>query len=251
MALTVKGFGSFLLQDPVNNEVYALRPNAFTITEEIETEEILAYPNSGVGTLTPITTITTSTTYTLNIESGWFSDQTYSLLFNQRESTETNVPVLRQTVELIPAAPGPYTVTITGLTLDQTTVRATLIDNTLGDTYMTRVADTPGPAATGEFSVAVDTVEFNSADAGKTVMITYEETEASIPIIGGPATIAPIGTIQFFGKAQTSSSTVIKNIWCKEIIKTEGFEFGTDVDNLTFSFGLNTPSDWNLPFMLY
>jgi hypothetical protein len=171
-------------------------------------------------------------------------------IFNQRISTG-NITVMRQQVSTIPAS-SPYEISIAGLTLNQTNVRCTLIDNSTGDTYMTRVADTPGAGATGQFHVVAGKVVFHSSDAGKSVLITYDKAETGLTYIGGPAAVATAGTLQFFGKmAFSDAPTDIWSIWCKEVVKNDGFEFGSDTDNTTFSYSLNTPSDWNLPFLIY
>jgi hypothetical protein len=248
MALTISGFGSFLFRDATNNEITAMRPNAFTLSREVTSEDILYYPNSGVNTLQTLTTVTTETTWTLSVESGWFSDQMLPFLFDQRFESATSRTVLKSQVSTIPTTP--FQVTISGLTADQTNVRCTLIDNVNGDTYMTRVATATGAGATGEFDVASDTITFDTSDAGKSVLITYEVAE-SVAGIGGAATIAPLGTIEFAGKVKASNSTTTYGIWLKEVTLSEGLEFGSDVDNLTYQFTAATPTDWQLPFFLY
>lgn len=252
MAITIEGFGSFLHRDVTNNEIYAVRPNAFTITEEQDTEPIQYYPSGGVSSLQTLATKDNGSAWSLSIESGWFSDQTFPFLFNQRPSTG-NITVLRQQVSPIPAAGATQQVSVTGLTADQTNVRCTLIDNTSGDTYMTRVATATGAAATGEFDVEAGAINFDSSesDAGKSVLITWEAAETGLTYIGGPAPISKMGTIEFFGKAKASNSTSIWSIWCKEVEKNEGVEFGSAVDNIVTAYSMNTPSDWNLPFLLY
>lgn len=249
MAVTLSGFGQFFFRDSTNEEIQPFRPNAFTLSKEVESEDILYYPNSGINTLQTLTTITTSTTWNLSVESGWLSDQTLPFIFDQRLTAAASTGIVKSQVSTIPAT-SPYTVTITGLTLDQTDVRCTLISNTLGDTYMTRVANTPGAAASGQFDVSVDTVTFDSTDAGKTVLITYDDSE-SVETIGGEATAAPIGTIEFVGKLKSSVSTFTWGIWLKEIKLAEGLEFGSANDNTTFNFVASTPSDWNNPFKLF
>ena len=252
MARTLEGFGGFVLRDPTNDEAYAIRPNAFTITQEITSENILAYPTAGVNTLQTLTTVTTETTYTLSIDSGWLAEESLPFLFNQRPSTG-DITVLRQEVVTVPAAGATQEVTVTGLTADQD-IQATIISNSDGDTYMTQVDTATGAAATGEFDVSADTISFASveSDAGKSVLITYTAAETGLTYIGGPATIATQGTIEFFGKVAFSDApSDIWSLWCKEVVKNDGFEFGSDTDNSTFAYSLNTPADWNLPFLLY
>jgi len=250
MALTVTGFGAFYLRDKTNDELTPLRPNVFSIAQEITTETILAYPDSGVNTLQTLETITTETTYTLNVETGSFQDATFPLIFNQRASTQSNVVTLVQKVVTVPSG-SPYTVTESGLTVDQDVTAVLLSTSSPGDVYLDQSpsVDTPDP---GEFEVTANTLTFNAAQAGASVSIAYEKTESSLSIIGGPAPLDPfIDGLEFFGKAKVKASTSVWNFWTRNLSKSEGIEFGTDVDNLPLSFSMGTYSGWNTPFMLW
>jgi hypothetical protein len=248
MAITVSGFGSFVFRDTTNDEVTAMRPNAFTLSRDVTSEDILFYPNSGVNTLQTLTTITTETSWTLSVESGWFSDQMIPFLFDQRAEAATTRTLLKSQVSTIPATP--HEVTITGLTADQDTVHCTLIDNSNGDTYMTRVATATGAGATGEFDVSADTITFDASDEGKSVLITYEIAE-SVAGYGGAATASPLGTIEFAGKFKASNSATTYGIWLPSITLAAGLEFGSGVDNLTYEFSVGTPANYNSPFYIY
>jgi hypothetical protein len=252
MALTIQGFGAFYLRDVANGELTPLRPNAFTISQDITTETILAYPDSGTNTLQTLETVTTETTYTLNVETGSFQDMTFPLLFNQKASTESNVVTLKQAVVNVPAV-STFTVTVTGLTEDQV-VQATLLrTSSPGDLYLTQIdAADVGTIAAGEFAVTANTLTFHSSAASASVSIAYEVTEASLSIIGGPAAVTPfIDGLEFFGKARVKASADTWNFWTRNLSKTEGIEFSSDSDSLPLSFSMGTYSGWNTPFLLY
>lgn len=252
MALTVQGFGAFYLRDKTSGELTPLRPNAFTITQDITTETILAYPDSGTNTLQTLESITTESTYTLAVETGSFQDMTFPLIFNQRAAVTSNVVTMVQAVVAVPAV-STFTVTVTGLTEDQD-VQATLLRTASpGDAYLSQIdAADVGTIVAGQFAVTANTLTFHSSAASASVSIAYEKTEASLSIIGGPAAVDPfIDGLEFFGKARVKASASTWNFWTRNLSKTEGVSFGSDVDNLPLTFSMGTYTGWNTPFLLY
>lgn len=254
MAVTLQGFGQFAMVDDTGLSLYGVRPNQFTLTNEITTEDILYYPAGSCTTLQTLATRTTESTWTLEVNSGWFDDLTIPFIFNQRLSpAQPNVVSRKVQTYTVPAAGNAQTVTVTGLTADQPDVYVTVIDNANGDTALTRVATATGAAAATEYDVSADTITLDpgEAQAGKTIQVTYLATETSLDIYGGPATAAPMGTLQFIGKFCPQGTGNIYSIWLKEIEQSEGTAFDSEADSLTFTYTVKTPADWNSPFMIY
>ena len=254
MAVTMRGFGD-ISQRLTGNKLRPIRSAGLTLASETESEAINGYPIGAIGPQALITNVVTSKTFTLTVESGDLQDNAFPIIFNQNLVTATSTPIVAQQVLTIPGAPD-YDVTVTGLVENQN-VAATVLTTSGGaplDVYLTRVAAS-ATLAEGQFKVEADTLTFHSSIASVAgalgIFINYQTTASSLPVIGGPTALSPIGSFEVFAKMQTMSGSKIWNFWAPNAQVGEDIEFGSEIDALSLEFTLGSVPNWALPFMLW
>ena len=248
----MRGFGD--ISQRIGNKLRPIRSAGLTLASETESESITGYPIGAVGPQSPITTVTSSKTYTLTVESGDLQDNAFPLIFNQNLVTAASTPIVAQQVLTIPTV-SPFEVTVTGLVEDQN-VAATILRTVTapGDEYLTRVAAS-ATLAEGQFKVEANKLVFHSSIAAVTgaagIFINYQTTASSLPVIGGPTALSPVGSFEVFAKMQVIASSKVWNFWAPNAGLGEDIEFGSEIDTLSLAFTLNTVAGWAIPFMLW
>jgi hypothetical protein len=254
MAVTMRGFGD-ISQRLAGNKLRPIRSAGLTLSSETESEQINGYPIGAIGPQSLITTVVQSKTFTMTVESGDLQDNAFSIVFNQNLVTAASTPIVAQQVLSVPTAT-PWEVAVAGLTENQN-VAATVLTTSNGaplDVYLTRVAAS-AELTTGQFKVEAGKLVFHSTIAdvvgAQGIFINYQTTATSLPVIGGPTALSPIGSFEVFAKMQTTSGSKIWNFWAPNAQVGEDIEFGSEIDNLSLEFTLGTVAGWALPFMLW
>jgi hypothetical protein len=251
MATTLRTYGKLTLWDDTANKLYNVRANLVGMSSERDTEDILYFPDGAVNTLQILETITNSITWTFNVSTGSIQEDTFELIFNQQWNTSPSALLLPKHVTgTVPATP--FQVAVSGLTTDQD-VHLTFTSTASGgggDVQVERVAASGSPSA-GQFTVDTDTLEFNTADVGKTYVATYLESTTPSKLIGGTTAANPVGTLSFFGVLKPSASAAAKNIYIPSLSFSEGVEFSSDADNLELTMTMATPSGWGMPLAIW
>ena len=164
--MAISGLGRLLFAN--DDVVYYGRLNTFQFTDDKSIAEVLGYPFVP-GPLQTVDTRTTKDSYKLTVGTGSFDRNDFQFIFDEIAQTSATVTLPEATIGTIPSV-STYTITVTGLTIDQV-VQVSSID--IGtETFFTQVANTATPTA-GEFKVTANTLTFAAADAGKQVVIHY------------------------------------------------------------------------------
>lgn len=259
MATTLRAYGDFEFVDPTNSEMYEVRGNQLTLSSELDTEDILAFPTGGsAAELQILETITNSTTWTASVQTGSVQKDTFQLIFRRRFLTPGGALSLpfKDTVA-VPAAPGPYTVDVTGkgYTEDETVYAKALSTDAGGggDTRLTQINNADvGTIAAGQIAVSSTTLTFEAAQAGQTVVVTGFRSQTPTSMLGGTNTNDAIGTLSFYGILQPTTLSAPLKIYVPSLSFTEGVEFASDGDNVTFGLTAATPAGYgSLPFAIW
>ena len=241
MALNA-GFGKFSFVDPSagNETLWVSRILSAEFSEEITSENSQAYPSFSTGPLENVDTVTTERTVTLTVEIESVDKMDWSLILNRYQNTG-NITVPEFVSVTVPSA-APYTVAVTGLTLDQV-VYATAI-STLGDgnTELTQI-DTADVAtiAAGEYAVAADEITFDAAQAGATVGIYYDVAKTAFAHYGG-ATQNELGNLRFTMGVESTRQNNTLIFSFANVRRSSGVAISTGTDAFSLEYQALLPA---------
>ena len=252
MAVNWTGFGAFCLRRPGALGLGVLdvvRISEVNIAQEETTETTQAYPESDVGILQDSDTISSTSTWTITLNSQSLDYGDLDLVFNQTKGTAASVSYPVYKTGTIPST-STYTITEAGLTADQV-MEATILDSTNGNSRLTQIANAGvGSIATGQHAVGSAVITFHSGQAGQTVAYFYKKS-ASLAYRGGTNAIATLGEVELFFRMKSTRQATAKRtyLWFPRIKKDGGVELGSATDTITLTYRALLPSGWNLPYM--
>jgi len=249
VAINFQGFGAFCIRRPGALGVGGLdviRVAEITIAQEVTTETAQAYPSDTTGVLQNTDTVSSTSTWTITTQQQSIDTGDLDLIFDQKMSTAASITYPTYKVGTIPASPGPYTITETGLTADQVVEATILASTSPGNVKLVQIANS-GTPTTGQFEVTSNTLTFHSDQAGLSVGYFYKAT-ASLAYRGGPAAISALGEVELFFRYRFGRSAT-RYLWFPRIQKSGGFSFGSGVDQIETSYTALLPSGWNLPYL--
>lgn len=231
-----------------NDRLHVGRLSGVTIASETETAEADAFPYSP-GPLQSVDAAKTKETYTATFRKQSFDKLDLGLSFDRIAATIASLPLPETQAFTVPSS-SPYEVTVSGLSVDEATMTASLLDDT-GNSYLEQIpnADVLTVAA-GEFVAASGKLVFHSSAAGKSGVYNYLKTATNISGMGGPLAIQQYGTLAFYGLARTTRGDV--QIYLPRLIRLSGtnFELGTDYEEEQ-EWRVAVPAGWNSPFLLW
>lgn len=166
------------------------------------------------------------------------------LIFDQKESTIASIQLPGPTTKIQVPATSPYTVTLTGLTVDQVCYASVVSDT--APMFLTQVTGST-TIASGNFKITADTITFHSAQAGAIVGFYYLETKTSQLIVGGTAAPASFGYCAF--KGIIKGTRYSRHIWFPRVLYTGDFEQGVgDKSEVSLEYDILTPAAWGQPY---
>lgn len=249
MAINFQGFGAFCIRRPGALGLGGLdvvRVAEVNIAQEVTTETAQAYPSDTTGILQDTDTVSTVSTWTVTTQHQSLDTGDIDLIFNQKMGTAASVTYPVYKTGTIPASPGPYTITETGLTADQVVEATILASTSPGNVKLTQIANAGSPT-TGQFEVTSNTLTFHADQAGLAVGYFYKTT-ASLSYRGGANAIAELGELELFFRYKFGRSAT-RYLWFPRIQKEGGVTFGSGVDQIEMAYRALLPSGWNLPYM--
>ncbi len=254
---TLRAYGDLEFIDVTNQEMYELRGNQLSMTSELDTEDLLAFPGGGTASeLQTFDTIVNSTTWTFSAQTANVQKDTLQLIFRKRFATTGLSPIqlpFRDVVQ-VPAAPGPYTVTVSGYTTDETVYAKALSTaaNGGGDVRLTQIDNAnAGTIASGEIAVDSTTLTFHSAQAGATVVVTGLRSQTPNSQLGGTNTNDDLGTLSFYGLMKPKTLASPLKLYIPSLSFTEGVDFASDGDSVTFGLNAQTVAPYTTPFVIW
>lgn len=190
-----------------------------------------------------------SNSWTLTLSQESVDNLDLQQILDIREDTVSlALPVVKKVA--IPAAPGPYTVTETGLTVDQDVV-ATILSDT-GPLYLERIASA-GTVASGQFEVTANTLTFHADQAEESAVIMYLAAAASTLMIGGTTPAASYGEMSFYGILK--GTRIRKKFYAPRIKRSAASEktlgVSGQVTAAEMAYKVLTPSGWPAPFAIW
>jgi len=223
-----------------------IQPASVSIAGESEVAEARGVPFAA-GPVQVLASAQISSTITATINLQKIGPNDASLILNTKLATLTSFTLPEAIQVTVPASPGPYTVTVTGLTADQT-VRAAVVTSGF-EASLTQVIDAPDAAR--EFRVTANTLTFNSTEAGRLVTAVYDRTISTASVLGGASPSTEYGTISFFGRLVGTERN--GHIWIRQFTPSGQFDLGligNAGNDVAVTGTISTPTGWNRPYLL-
>jgi len=221
-----------------------IQPASMSIAGESETANALGVPFAA-GPVQTLASAQISSTITATINLQKLGPTDLSLILNTKLATQTSFTLPEAIQVTVPGTP--FSVTVTGLTADQT-VRAAV--TTPGfEASLTQVIDAPNAAL--EFRVTSNTITFNSTEEGRQVTLLYDRTISTASVLGGASASAEYGTISFFGRLLGTARN--GHIWIRQFTPSGQFDLGligNAGNDVAVTGTISTPSGWNRPYLI-
>jgi hypothetical protein len=226
--------------------VHVLKPSQFGYGRTGEKIEAFGFPFD-VGPSQKLDSAIRQENYTLNLTQQSIDGLDFQLLLDQREATIASIQLPGEQTRLNVPATGPFTVTVTGLTVDQVCYATVLSDT--NPQYLTQATGATA-VADGGFKITADTVTFHSAQAGAVVAFYYLETKTAVKVIGATAAPASYGYCAFKGIVKGTRTK--KHIWFPRVVYARDFEQTIgDTSEISLAYDVLTPAGWNQPYAFW
>ena len=250
MAINFSGFGSICQRVPGAlgiGSLDVLRASSIDIEETLTTDSALSFPTSGVGILQEVDLMDQRSVWEITLQRQSVDTPNLDALFNQRVSAAAMVAIPVYKTGSIPSGT-PYTITETGLTVDQVVEAEVFSAVAPGNVQLTQIANAGiGTVATGQFGVGANTLTFASAQAGLNVGYFYKKS-MSLAYRGGTQPLSPLGEFDLFFQYQTTRTTV-RNLWFPRIRRNSGVSLSSSKGEVDSKYKALVPAGWNLPYM--
>lgn len=226
---------------------------SFSLTQESETIEALAFNSLGVQTTKASAEKSRTTTLTLETQFVDWQQLGFYLGEFPKDVASATMPVV--TYATVPST-GPYEIADASVTAGNTNhIFVSIVEaGTWGQPGHLPRATTPATPAARE--VGVDTTNnkliFNSAQAGAKIAYTTPVTYTNKQGYGGSGSTTQYGEISFYGKLFNVPGTNGHFIYIPSatIQSSPSIEMSGDVPTLSAEFRCNTPSGWAQPWQI-
>lgn len=236
MALNLEGIGGVFMRQ--SGKLRPLRISSAKVAQETEDAVAQAYPSSSPGALQTSDTLTTSSKWTITLESESIDTLDLDLVFNQGQADIASIAVPQYVVGTIPSA-SPYDVTVTGITTSDVPDVTVLSSTAPGNVVLTA----------SDYTVAANKITMAASTyAGKAVGVYWLKTGSLTKARGGPNVVSAPGNLEFFFRYKFTR-TASRSLWFPEIAKSGGVSFEPGGDNISLEFTASVPSGWQLPFL--
>ena len=247
MPSNISGAGYFFKR--VAGELHPMYLGSFSLAEEKETQDAEGYPVNDIAPLQILDTVDVRSTWTLTCSLQSVDNLDINeWIFGQRPGTISSISIPQTGAGTVPAS-SPYTLTVTGLTVDQAVDVTVLNDVDPGKTYLTQIASAGTPSS-GEFEVTANTMTFHSSAAGKAVVYYYMHTVTNLVSVGGSNTLDPVEEFEMIGKYKTTR-TGVRNIWLPRCKFNAGVTFDPQADSFERELKVLVPTalGWKVPYL--
>lgn len=237
MAMNISAVGYICTRS--NGILYPMLASAFELTEEVEEKTSEGFPSNDLGILQTTDTVIMKSNWKVKLGLQSFDEMDISRqIYNNGVGTIASIKVPQIASAVIPST-GPYTVAVTGLTLDQQVDVTLLRDQDPGKLYLTQVPSAGTPAS-GEYEVGANTITFHADQAGGSIVYYYEKTLTSLAGIGGTNAYAPVEEVEILAKYKTTR-TGVRNIWLPRCRTISGGNFSVTADSVEREFRASVP----------
>lgn len=242
--------GQFLVRtnDALDSVMVLPKPVSFQMT--ITPEELTAI---GFGfdeaPIQDLDSATVKESFVLTTTQQSIDELDLQFLLNQQEGTISSISLPFTKKVTVPSS-SPYTVTETGLTVDQDVVATVLSDTT--PKFLKRIASA-GTVAANEFEVTADTLTFHSGQAGATVVINYMKSQSNLPVIGGTNAANPFDTNDMSLTGLIKGTRTTKRFYAPRVKRTgeRSIAVSNQIQDASFQYKMLTPSGWSVPFAIW
>lgn len=215
------------------------------LNSNLNVEDILGYPTCGDGIRQVVDTVINEEVFTLQVNIRSIDKLSLGLLLDSTLATSTNFTIPRTICNSIPSGGG--TVTVTGLTLDQQ-VQVTTQSATDPKQLLQQASGTG--AAPGRFEVSANTITFDAAEGGESIVIRYLETIASGETYG-LSDGQQIGEVAFAGEILGTRFDQNPRIYFPRCVRTSGIGIGQGQSSQQ-QYRLNLPNTgYRIPLAVY
>ncbi len=224
----INAMGVLLQRDPVSRIVNAINGCTFSWNEELEQENIDAYPNEDCGVKRDIGLSEKKSTMTVTVGTKTIDDESWGwMIMNTRSSNTASLALPNPTFATVTGG----VLSVPGLTLDQT-VSVTIMSNVKPG----KVPLTQQPSGTGltasTFEVGVDQITVDGTHEGKRCLIYYFQLVTNQEIFGGDTPISRYSNIELFGKI-CGDKMSDKRIWFPDCTSDKGASLDNTGDEYT------------------
>jgi hypothetical protein len=215
--VAIKGFGfTGFLSD--TGKLFVGRPNQIQVSSDLNTQDINGYPfSNSSGTLQIVDSYGELEIYNVSITTASYDKLELQRVLDQYTSIEGSIS-LPEAREFVIGAGG--VVTVTGLILDQAV--GAFIQSDTAPVQSSQI--TTGVPTAAQHIVTANTVTFNSAQIGKTVVIQYTKAFTSVETLG--AQDLPIGNMLFFGRVIGTRFAIAPRLFIPKMVRRSGINLG-------------------------
>ena len=210
----------------------------FTMTEERQVDVSQGHSATDCTSMQDFEVADKSSSFTVTISTQILTRQSINwILFNNKR--QTSASIILPNINGYPVVGG--TITVPGVTLDQTADVVILQDTAPGAIALTQQASGTGVTATtsevGAGSITVDAVH-----NGKTAVVYYRETQANKLVTGGNTTYAPYQDVELFAKFCGTKFAPFR-VWIPKATSLNGINLDPKADNFSREFRALIPTE--------
>ncbi len=192
----INAMGVLIQRDPVSKQINNVNGCTFTWNEELEQENIDAYPNEDCGIKRDIGLSEKKSSMTVTVGTKTIDDESFGwMIMNTRKQTSPSI--LLPNVVAVDVVSG--VLAVPGLTLDQVASVTFLIVDKPGKIALVQQPSGTGVTAT-TFEVGVDQITVDATYEGKRALVYFYQTYANQDVYGGDRPISRYSDIELYGK---------------------------------------------------
>jgi len=231
----LKGYG-FTGWVDTTGKLWLGRPSGIDMAADLKTREVPGYPhNNPTGLMQIVDAAVIQETFNCVIDTGSFDKYEIARVFDQQIALTSSISLpVTQTV-VVPAS-APYQVTIAGLVANQQL--GAFAESTTDSLQLVQTTTTSPPA--GRYKVNADTVLFNAAQAGRSVVVQYFKAYTDVETLGVEPTVE-LGELIFFGRLIGPRFTVGPLFYIPRLVRFSGFSSGGETTKVTYRALLQPP----------
>lgn len=257
MVLGLAGFGATVVRDPATGLAVPMGAGQFNWRVERTTADVDGTIDCDVSFVSPRATILQRVDEFIDFTSSKVTDGILQIIKGQRlNSTLTSVEYMKTACLTVPVAGGVVDSTavteLTGLTAPatNTTITGTFLVEE-GDEIPANILLTGTADAANDVVIGANQVTLNAANVGQTLFLHFTVTGNIEAAIGGPAPLAPIDSVEVYGRVRRLGLNGTWNFWARTAVLEGNTGLDTAADSNTFVYKLSTPVGWNSQSFIY
>lgn len=237
--------GRLQIVSPTLGTVTIIRPKSIKYSRKNTKVEAYGFPFSDVGAQVKTDSAIVKSDWQFEFTQEAYDQNLGPLIHNQKPAIASSIVLPGPTTKLVVPASTPFTVAVSGMTVDQVAY-ATVVSDT-APTQLTQVTGATAIAATN-FKTGSAIVTFHSSLAGATIAFFYLETKTSLLVQGGNTPILEYGDCSFVGILAGTRTN--EYVYFPKLSPQGDFEAGVEdkaIEN-KMTYDALTPADWPLPY---